>query len=73
MDAEKLREVMREKNITVTQMCRELGISRKAFWTKCKGKTEFKQSEIAKVIDLLGAKYGTAIFFPKGVRKDTNA
>ena len=68
MNSEMLREAMREKGITVTQMCRDIGISRKAFWSKCNGKSEFKQSEIAKIIDLLGTKYATAIFFPKSVR-----
>ena len=71
MDAEKLREAMRERNITVVRMCRELGISRKAFWSKCNGKSEFKQSEIVKVCELLGMKDGTVIFFPKSVLKDT--
>ena len=71
MNSELLREAMRSKSITVVQMCREIGISRKAFWSKCKGKTEFKQSEIAKIIELLGDEYGTAIFFPTSVAKDT--
>lgn len=68
MNPELLRQAMSEKGITVVQMCREIGISRKAFWSKCKGKSEFKQSEIAKIIDILGTKYGNAIFFPKSVR-----
>ena len=68
MNPELLREAMREKGITVNRMCLEIGISRKAFWSKCKGKSEFKQSEIAKIVELLGTKYGTAIFFPKSVR-----
>ena len=67
MDAEKLRELMREKGITVTKMCEMIGISRKAFWSKCTGKTEFKQSEIVKIIELLGEQYGTDIFFPAKV------
>lgn len=71
MDAELLRKIMRDKGITVVQMCREIGISRKAFWAKCNGKTEFKQSEIAKIIDLLGREKGTLIFFPKSVANDT--
>ena len=68
MNSEMLREAMREKGITVTQMCRDIGISRKAFWSKCNGKSEFKQSEIAKIIELLGTRYATAIFFPKSDR-----
>lgn len=65
MNPEKLSEVMREKGITINQMCREIGISRKAFWAKRTGRTEFKQSEIAKVIELLGRENGTAIFFSR--------
>ena len=65
MDAEKLREIMNEMGITVKAMCHEIGISRKAFWSKCTGRTEFKQSEIAKIIDMVGAENGTAIFFPR--------
>ena len=65
MDAEKLREIMREKGITVVQMCKIIGISRKAFWKKCRGDTEFKQSEIAKVIEVVGVRNANDIFFPK--------
>ena len=64
MNAELLREVMREKGISIKTMCEELGISRKTFWKRCTGKTEFKQSEIVKIIDLVGKEYGVAIFFP---------
>ena len=71
MDAELLRKVMRDMGISVVQICREIGISRKAFWAKCTGKTEFKQSEIAKVIELVGSENGTLIFFPASVAKDT--
>ena len=67
MDAIKLREAMHERGITVLKMCDHLGISRKAFWSKCTGKSEFKQSEIVKICELLGMKDGTEIFFPKSV------
>ena len=71
MDAIKLRQAMKDKGITVVRMCAVLGISRKAFWNKCKGNTEFKQSEIVKICELLGMKDGTEIFFPKSFLKDT--
>ena len=71
MDEAKLREAMRDRGITVLKMCEELGISRKAFWSKCTGKSEFKQSEIVKICELLGMKDGTEIFFPKSVLNDT--
>lgn len=71
MDAVKLRDAMQERGISVNRMCDELGISRKAFWSKCTGKSEFKQSEIVKICELLGMKDGTEIFFPESVLKDT--
>ena len=71
MNAEKLREVMRDKGITVVKMCREIGISRKAFWSKCNGKSEFTQSEIATIVELIGKREGMNIFFPTSVLKDT--
>lgn len=64
MNSELLRQTMQERGITVTQMCQHIGISRKAFWAKCKGLSEFKQSEIIKIIELIGPQNGTAIFFP---------
>ena len=67
MDTAMLRKAMRDHGITVTQMYTSLGISRKAFWTRCTGRTEFKQSEIVKIIDMLGVDAGTAIFFPQKV------
>ena len=73
MNEERLREVMREKGITVVKMCREIGISRKAFWSKCTGRTEFTQSEIAKIVELVGKREGMNIFFPSSVVNDTTS
>lgn len=72
MNAVKLREAMHNRGITVLEMCQQLGISRKAFWSKCVGKSEFKQSEIVKICELLGMSDGTEIFFPQSVLNDTN-
>ena len=67
MNAKKLRELMDEKHITVTAMCNAIGISRKAFYAKCSGKSEFKQSEIVKILNVLELKDGTPIFFSQSV------
>ena len=69
MNADKLREAMQEKGISVKRMCQEIGISRKAFWSKCEGKSEFKLCEIIKIVDLLGTDRGIEIFFPSEWRK----
>lgn len=67
INSELLRDAMREQGITVQKMCAEIGISRKAFWSKCKGRTEFRYSEIVKIVDMLGKDKGTAIFFAREV------
>ena len=67
MDAVKLRELMKVKGITVSAMCAAIGISRKAFWAKCNGKSEFKQSEIVKIMNVLELEDGTFIFFKQSV------
>jgi len=63
MNGELLLEVMADKGISISAMCKELGIGRKAFWAKRKGISEFKQSEIVKIISLVGQENGNAIFF----------
>lgn len=63
MNADKLRDAMKAKGITVARMCKEIGISRKAFWSKCTGRTEFKQSEMVKIVEVLGVKDGAKFFF----------
>ena len=54
MNQQKLSEKMKEKNISVYQMYTILGISKSAFYRKCKGITEFKLNEIKKICDVLG-------------------
>ena len=69
MDVQLLREAMQAKGYTVTRLCAEIGIGRKAFWSKCTGRSEFKQGEIVKIAELLGKANANAIFFPSELRK----
>ena len=65
MDYNKLREEMRKKGISVNDMCRELNMSRSAFYRKSHGKTEFTRSEIEKIVDFLGIGSPVQIFLPR--------
>ncbi len=62
-----LRCEMVKKGYSVEKMAASLGISRSAFWKKCNGISEFKQSEIKRMIDLLQPENPTAIFFAEEV------
>ena len=58
---------MKKKNITIKMMCERLGISRSAFYRKCNGKSEFTQSEIQTIVDVLQLKSPMGIFFNEKV------
>ena len=50
-------------NKSIADMCAMLGISRTAFYRKCKGISEFTQSEIKKIVDFLNLQSPVEIFF----------
>lgn len=54
---------MKEKGVSIVDMCAMLGISRSAFYRKCIGISEFTQSEIKKIVDFLELDSPMEIFF----------
>lgn len=58
-----LRYEMDRHKISTERMAAELGISRSSFWKKCNGISEFKQSEIKTMIELLDLDDPAAVFF----------
>ena len=58
-----LRYEMDLHGVTTEQMAEALGISRSAFWRKCNGVSEFRQSEIQKIIRVLDLQRPADIFF----------
>lgn len=67
MNREKLENEMKKKGINKSQMCKELGMSRSAFYRKCRGITQFTQEEIQHITDLLDLKTPVGIFFEEKV------
>lgn len=53
---------MKRKGITAYKLSEVLGIDRSTFSKKCNGQSEFKQSEIQKIIDFLGCDNPMDIF-----------
>lgn len=58
---------MKRKGITAYKLSEVLGIDRSTFSKKCNGQSEFKQSEIQKIIDFLGCDNPMDIFFANEV------
>lgn len=58
---------MKRKGITAYKLSEVLGIDRSTFSKKCNGQSEFKQSEIQKIIDFLGCDNPMDIFFANKV------
>lgn len=67
MDKFKLEYEMKRRGISQTQLCKDLNISRSAFYRKCNGESEFTLAEINAIIDYLGLETPMGIFFAEKV------
>lgn len=63
MDKALLEYEIKKNGFTTAKLCKEIGISTSAFYKKCNGKSEFKQSEISKIVSLLHLDSPVQIFF----------
>lgn len=63
MNKELLEYEMKKRGVTIGDMCAKLNISRSAFYRKCKGISEFTQSEIQAIVNYLGLESPVGIFF----------
>lgn len=71
MDKYKLEYEMKRRNISKEALCKEIHMSRSAFYRKCNGKSEFTQREIQAIIDYLGITSPMGIFFVDEVSQKT--
>lgn len=67
MNRYKLELEMKKKGVTINKMCEYLGISRSAFYRKCRGISEFTQGEIQKIVEYLQLDSPMEIFFERKV------
>lgn len=63
MNKARLEYEMALRGISKEEICKMVGISRSAFYRKCNGISEFTQSEIQKVLDILQLDSPVGIFF----------
>lgn len=63
MDRYRLEYIMKSKGICINQMCKDIGISRAAYYRKTRGLSEFTQSEIQHICDYLEIENPVGIFF----------
>lgn len=67
MDKAKLMYEMSKRDVSIQDMCEKLSMSRSAFYRKCNGTSEFTQSEIQKIVDILELDSPMGIFFAEKV------
>lgn len=67
MDAVRLRYEMAKRKVTINMICQHLRMSRSAFYRKCKGSSEFTQSEIEQIVEYLNLDSPMGIFFASKV------
>lgn len=63
MDKAKLEYEMKKKGVSQSALCKQIGMSRSAFYRKCCGISEFTQSEIQQIVDALQLDSPVDIFF----------
>ena len=67
LDAIRLEYEVKKKGYNIERFCKDLGMSKSAYYRKIKGVTEFTQGEIQKIVDLLGLESPVGIFFREKV------
>ena len=65
MDKALLQYEMNKKGVSIAELCNKIKMSRSAFYRKCNGKSDFTQSEIQAIVDVLQLESPVAIFFAK--------
>lgn len=63
MNKEKLEAAMKSAGISKAKMCEELGISRSAFYRKCREESQFTLEEIKAIVKILNLTSPMDIFF----------
>lgn len=67
MNKKKLLDAMDTQGVSIQDMCTKLNMSRSAFYRKSNGISEFTQSEIQKIVDILKLDSPMGIFFAEKV------
>lgn len=67
MNKKKLLDAMDTQGVSIQDMCTKLNMSRSAFYRKSNGISEFTQSEIQKIVDILKLDSPMGIFFTEKV------
>lgn len=67
INAARLKYEMEVRHISVEDLCRELDISKSAYYRKINGKSEFTHSEIVKICEVLELDSPVGIFFAEKV------
>lgn len=67
MNKEKLQDAMDQQGVSIQDMCNKLNMSRSAFYRKSNGISEFTQSEIQSIVDILKLDSPMGIFFAEKV------
>lgn len=67
MDRYKLQYEMKRRGVTVEKLCKDIKMSKSAFFRKCRGVSEFTQGEIQAIVDYLDLETPMGIFFTEKV------
>ena len=63
MDKARLFYEMNKRDVSQSELCKSINMSRSAFYRKCNGQSEFTQSEIQQIVNFLHLESPMDIFF----------
>ncbi len=72
MDRHRLEYEMKCRGVTINKLCKDLNISRSAFYRKSRGITEFTHKEIQSIVNYLNLGSPMGIFFIENVSEKTH-
>lgn len=67
MDRYRLEYEMKCRGVTIDKLCKDLNMSRSAFYRKSRGISEFTHKEIQSIVDYLGLGSPMGVFFTDNV------
>lgn len=67
MNLEKLDKERKRRNLTIEELCSLAGMSKSAYYRKCKGTSQFTRKEMLKIAEILNLNSPVDIFFTNKV------
>lgn len=70
MDVDLLKYKIKKSGLSIDEFCKKVGITKQMFYGRCRGRMEFRLSEIKKIMEVLDLDSPMPIFFAEKVASE---